>query len=243
MNIAILPRWRRGTLEKIWAGHSFSVANDFVSIANRYGIGLTCILTRFDVEHAAENCDGLIIPGGCSMGDPYEGGEEFDPPDLFALDDKVIDAFVRQGKPIFGICRGNQTINRFFGGTIYEFPNKPEHYFYNDPTPFDRYGNQIKHRIHHVNVEEGSFVHDAYGETRIITNSYHSFAVDQLAPCLTVVARTDDGVVEAIENKEMHIYGTQWHPELGYRMNEPLDMKLFENFFETCRKVAQEREG
>ena len=243
MNIAILPRWRRGTLEKIWEGHSFSVANDFVSIANRYGIGLTCILTRFDVEHAATHCDGLIIPGGCSMGDPYEGGEEFDPPDLFALDDKVIDAFVRQGKPIFGICRGNQTINRFFGGTIYEFPNKPEHYFYNDPTPFDRYGNQIKHRIHHVNVEEGSFVHDAYGDTRIITNSYHSFAVDQLAPCLTVVARTDDGVVEAIENKRLHIYGTQWHPELGYRMNEPLDMKLFENFFETCRKVAQEREG
>ena len=94
-----------------------------------------------------------------------------------------------------------------------------------------------------VNVEEGSFVHDAYGDTRIITNSYHSFAVDQLAPCLTVVARTDDGVVEAIENKRLHIYGTQWHPELGYRMNDPLDMKLFENFFETCRKVAQEREG
>lgn len=240
MNIAILPRWRRGTLEKIWAGHSFTIPNDFVSIAAHYGVGLTAILTMYDVDHAAENCDGLIIPGGCSMGDPYEGGEEFDPPDLHALDAKVMDAFVRQGKPMFGICRGNQSINRFFGGTIYEFPDKPHHYMYQDPLPFDRYGNQIKHRQHMVNVEEDSFVYAAYGERRIMTNSYHSYAIDELAPGFRVVARSDDGVVEAIEYKEKHIYGTQWHPELGYRMNDPMDMKLFENFFETCRKVAEQ---
>lgn len=240
MNIAILPRWRRGTLEKIWAGHSFTIPNDFVSIAAHYGVGLTAILTMYDVDHAAQYCDGLIIPGGCSMGDPYEGGEEFDPPDLHALDAKVMDAFVRQGKPMFGICRGNQSINRFFGGTIYEFPDKPHHYMYQDPLPFDRYGNQIKHRQHMVNVEEDSFVHAAYGERRIMTNSYHSYAIDELAPGFRVVARSDDGVVEAIEYKEKHIYGTQWHPELGYRMNDPMDMKLFENFFETCRKVAEQ---
>lgn len=240
MNIAILPRWRRGTLEKIWAGHSFTIPNDFVSIAAHYGVGLTAILTMYDVDHAAQYCDGLIIPGGCSMGDPYEGGEEFDPPDLHALDAKVMDAFVRQGKPMFGICRGNQSINRFFGGTIYEFPDKPHHYMYQDPLPLDRYGNQIKHRQHMVNVEEDSFVYAAYGERRIMTNSYHSYAIDELAPGFRVVARSDDGVVEAIEYKEKHIYGTQWHPELGYRMNDPMDMKLFENFFETCRKVAEQ---
>ena len=239
MNIAILPRWRRGTLEKIWAGHGFTIPADFVSLAAHYGVGMTAILTMYDVDAAAENCAGLIIPGGCNMGDPYTGGEEFDPPDLFDHDARVMEAFARQGKPMFGICRGNQSINRFFGGTIYEFPNKPEHFRYEDPTPLDRYGNQIKHRVHEVNVEKGSFVYDAYGATRITTNSYHSFAVDQLASCLQVVARTDDGVVEAIENKELHVYGTQWHPELGYRMNDPLDMKLFENFFNTCRSLAE----
>lgn len=243
MNIAILPRWHRGSLQKVWAGHGFTVAGDFVSLAAHYGVGLTAILTMFDVDHAAENCDGLIIPGGCNMGEPYEGGEEFDPPDLFVLDDKVIDAFVRQGKPIFGICRGNQTLNRFFGGTIHEFPGKENHWAYREPTPHDRYGSQIKFRQHVVNVEENSFVYAAYGEKRIVTNSYHSYAIDQLAPGFEVVARSDDGIVEAIENKEKHIYGTQWHPELSYRMNDSVEMKLFENYFETCRKVAQERKG
>lgn len=239
MNIAILPRFRRGELNKIWAGHSFTIPADFVNIAFENGVGLTCILTDYDIENAANNCAGLIIPGGCSMGEPYEGGGQFDPPDLFDHDARVMEAFARQGKPMFGVCRGNQSINRFFGGTIYEFPNKPEHFRYEDPAPLDRYGSQVKYRIHEVNVEKDSFVFEAYGATRITTNSYHSFAVDQLASCLQVVARTDDGVVEAIESKELHVYGTQWHPELGYRMNNPLDMKLFENFFETCRKVAE----
>jgi len=140
---------------------------------------------------------------------------------------------------MFGICRGNQSINRFFGGTIYEFPGKENHWAYREPAPIDRYGSQIKFRQHEISVEKDSFVFDAYGATRIITNSYHSYAVDQLASCLQVVARSDDGVVEAIESKELHVYGTQWHPELGYRMNDPMDMKLFTNFFETCRSLAE----
>ena len=37
-----------------------------------------------------------------------------------AFEWEVLGAAVALGKPVFGICRGNQMINVFFGGTLYQ---------------------------------------------------------------------------------------------------------------------------
>jgi gamma-glutamyl-gamma-aminobutyrate hydrolase PuuD len=59
-----------------------------------------------------------------------------------------------------------------------------------------------------------SLLHDIVGEERLFINSFHHQAVKHLAPGLRVVARADDGLVEAIEHPEHPwLLGVQWHPE------------------------------
>ena len=45
--------------------------------------------------------------------------------------------------------------------------------------------------------------------------------------------------MEAVEWKEKKIYATQWHPELAFHMNDPLELKIFENFFRICEENAK----
>ena len=56
-------------------------------------------------------------------------------------------------------------------------------------------------------------------------NSYHGQCVDDVAPGFRVTARTEDGVIEAIEKD--NIVGVQWHPEVAY------EMEFFKQFLKT----------
>ena len=55
-------------------------------------------------------------------------------------------------------------------------------------------------------------------------------------PKIDIVARSLDGVIEAIEKKDHPFFiGVQWHPEtlLSYDI---VSQKLFQSFFETVKK-------
>ena len=59
--------------------------------------------------------DGLLLPGGGDI-DPARYGEEDRGSrqiveDLDQLQLEMIDAFVKEGKPVLGICRGLQIVN------------------------------------------------------------------------------------------------------------------------------------
>lgn len=244
MMLATLVRFKKGELNKIWADHGFSVISNIAFLAEQLNVGLIAITSDLELEKIAQMCDGLIMPGNPNNVDPkHFGGEPFDPPDYrdeyALLDSKAIEAFARAGKPIFGICGGMQSINVYFGGTLKLVPDKENHWAYKDPDPIDRYGNQVKYRQHPVTVEADSFVADAHGAGRTMVNTYHSWAVDKVAPGFRAVATSDDGIVEAIECKEKHIFATQWHPELCFRMNDPVETKFFENFVALCRRLAE----
>jgi putative glutamine amidotransferase len=45
-------------------------------------------------------------------------------------------------------------------------------------------------------------------------NSYHHQAVDEPGAGLAIVARAEDGTVEAVEDDQRRILGVQWHPEM-----------------------------
>ena len=57
-------------------------------------------------------------------------------------------------------------------------------------------------------------------------NSFHHQAIKELAKGFKVIARSDDGIIEGIENK--NIVAVQWHPE--YMM----DMQFFKYFIDKC---------
>ena len=78
-----------------------------------------------DVHDYAEWLDGLVLHGGADVW-PGSYGEE--PLQDAWRGDRIRDdyeqalvhAFVKAGKPVFGVCRGLQLINVAFGGTLYQ---------------------------------------------------------------------------------------------------------------------------
>ena len=208
----------------------YHMQHDYRLMADKYGIGLIAIVTAHDAQRIVDACDALIIPGSGNptFGKYYDGEQPTEecPVDEYADDFAVVDLFVKAGKPIFGICAGIQRLNIYFGGS-----QKRVNFNYSHGLP-----KVDEKRMHLINIKKGSFVWDVFGSERAEVNSHHGWGIDRLGEGFEVVATADDGVIEAIENKEKRIYATQWHPEQNFHVGDPIEQKFFENFFELCRK-------
>lgn len=158
--------------------------------------------------------DGLLVPGGVDMAPQFFGEQ---PPKEVTCVDRALDEFElelirnvsRAGKPMLCICRGCQVVNVAFGGTLYQdIPTQC-------PQAHGHYQNTASRSegYHTVTVAPGTVLASAVGEGELLTNSYHHQAVKDVAPGFTVCARTEDGIVEGIENAGGAILGVQWHPE------------------------------
>lgn len=169
--------------------------------------GLPCFGAR------PEECDALLLPGGGDM-EPWRYGQEnvacFDlEPERDAAELALLDLFTGWKKPILGICRGMQTINVFFGGTLVQ--DIPGH-------------SQINgiDRIHAVHAADPcgipDFTRKLYG-SECLVNSAHHQCVDRLGAGLCVSQQVPDGIVEAFYHQSLPVWGIQWHPE---RLMDPL---------------------
>lgn len=95
--------------------------------------------------------------------------------------------------PVFGVCRGLQLINTFFGGTIAEVS-----------------GHVAKSHTVSITTEWQSFF-----AAETIVNSYHNRCVptDLLAADLHPTAFDTAGNIEAFRHLEKPIAAVMWHPE------------------------------
>ncbi|MFI3295396.1 MAG: membrane dipeptidase [Rikenellaceae bacterium] len=159
--------------------------------------------------------DGLLLSGGADIDARYFDQENI--PDLTEISKQrdlyefmLLRVAIDHATPILGICRGCQLLNVALGGSLYQdlpslYPQKPlEHSILtNKDQP-----------THQIQIVEGSLLHQIIGETRIGVNSRHHQAIDRIAPSLKVTARSEDGVVEAIEGyPNKRIIAMQCHPE------------------------------
>ena len=166
-----------------------------------------------------EACTGLLLPGGGDM-EPWRYGQSntasrnLDPArDALELD--LLERFTALHKPVLGICRGMQSINVFFGGTLLQ--DIPGH------TQVDG-----ADRMHPVRSAPGVF--DAES-----VNSAHHQAVDRLGGGLRAEQWAADGVIEAFRHTRLPVWGVQWHPE---RLPGPDGERVFRAFLELCRENA-----
>jgi len=121
------------------------------------------------------------------------------------LELEIIEYAYKNNLPILGICRGMQLMNIYRCGTLH----KDIKAFYTE-TP---HINTLlpKKTIH---ITKDSLLFKILGHERYRVNSLHHQSIDQLGKGLKIVAKEENGVIQAIEEKKHPFYiGLQWHPE------------------------------
>ena len=140
-----------------------------------------------------------------------------------------MDAFVKAGKPVFGICLGLQCINLYFGGTLadgFKFKDGVEHMMC----------------AHNCLAGEDSVVGKIFGSEFMI-NSRHNRKIDTLAPGLKAVAFSPDGVIEEVQHESLPVWAVEWHPErMRGDHREPPEgpdtTPLFQWFCGVCKEMS-----
>ena len=67
---------------------------------------------------------------------------------------------------------------------------------------------------HTITIDKNSVLYKQVGKEKIAVNSFHHQAVKDVAPGFKVTAKSNDGVIEAIESiSNPKVWGVQFHPE------------------------------
>lgn len=107
-----------------------------------------------------------------------------DAPDRDRTDRMLIGTALHKDIPLYGFCRGMQSVLDYFGCSL---ENVAGH-------------TAVRHMTDGI-----------WGKQE--TNSYHNQACRELKSPLQVMARSEDGVIEAAAYPEKRIIVTMWHPE------------------------------
>ena len=159
-----------------------------------------------------DRIDALILSGGGDI-NPLFGGDE-PSPRLRGINQKrdlpelmITRLAYNRQIPILGICRGIQALAVALGGKVAQDISIQANVKHSQDA--DR-----AEQTHSIKIAEDSILYSLYGEEKIYVNSFHHQAVKDTGEKFRVVAKSSDGIVEAMESSEYKsIIGVQWHPE------------------------------
>lgn len=177
--------------------------------------------------------DGLIVGGGDDIGaELYNGTAVPDvriDPERDELERIALEIAIDADIPVFGICRGAQMINVFYGGSLFTDIHAVYQQAPKMRTPLPR---------KRVCIAAESRLRAVMGIDEVDVNSLHHQSVDQLGAGLEVSGRDEHGIVQAIEDPAARFrLGVQWHPEfLIYRTAH---RRLFRAFVDAVRTQSQ----
>ncbi|MCY0860330.1 MAG: GMP synthase subunit A [Sulfolobaceae archaeon] len=116
-------------------------------------------------------------------------------------------------KPTLGICLGFQVLSSSLGGSVIK-SNRPE------------YG------LTRITIDNNDTILNSIPKS---FNAWESHADEVISPPegFEVLAKSVNGVIQAISNEKKGIFGVQFHPEVKHT---EYGMKVFENFVNYCRK-------
>lgn len=146
--------------------------------------------------------DGALLAGGGDI-DPARYGGDAEHESVYDVDHvqdeadlSLAEYCLARGVPILAVCRGLHVVNVLRGGTL--IVDMPVNH---------------RHVVQDIALGEGS---DRLGidDSQVTISCYHHQAVDRLGEGLQVVARAEDGTVEALlVDSPGWAAAVQWHPE------------------------------
>jgi putative glutamine amidotransferase len=192
---------------------------------------------------------GVVFPGSRANVHPSHFGQAVHDESLPLDTDRdsttlpLLRAVIERGIPLLAICRGIQELNVALGGSlhqaVHELPGKRDHREPAGKTITEQYM-----PCHDITLSAGGVMHGLFQQQRIKVNSLHGQGIDRLAQSLTVEARADDGIIEAVSvtGSKGFTLAVQFHPEWDIR-NNPLGQTIFNAFGQACYAYAQQHSG
>lgn len=198
--------------------NSFGVTVPYLNYIERFG-SVRILDYREEVD---ESLDLLILPGGPDINPlNYNAIPERDTGKgcIYReyFDRYILPQYINFKTPIFGICRGLQTLNVFFGGTLTQ-------HMYHETSERNRFD-----RVHNIEFYALVGGKSIYTYFKVGVNSLHHQSIDLLGEGLKAIAMykpkedpklkntLDNQCIEAIVHTKYPIAAVQYHPEeLGY---------------------------
>ena len=176
-------------------------------------------------EFCKRKCDAKVYRSDTPLDELKKIAEQFAPdlllispgpgtPDTAGVSLDAVGYF-KDKLPIFGVCLGHQTIVQHFGGRIGHAP-EPMH---GKPS-----------RINHN--EKGIF---RGVENPLQAGRYHSLMAQTLPDCLEKTGEFE-GIVMAVQHRQLPIFGVQFHPE---SILTPAGGKIIQNILQIAAKRKQ----
>ena len=165
--------------------------------------------TEYDFKKYFEEFEinGIILSGGNDLSSifPDELSKKRD-----AFEKELLSFAIKKDIPVLGICRGMLVIAEYFNG---EFKKVDGHV-------------GINHKI--LISDESKFNHDLkyIGDV----NLYHNYIVEKISGDFVISAKSEGGVIEAIEHKKYKIFGQMWHSERQAPLNAN-ELKVIKKLF------------
>ena len=223
-------------------------AEEYVDALRQAGAEPILVDPSTDPLPSLEGVHGLLVTGGADVDPALYGAPES--PHITHVDrerDELEIALVRNARdaklPTLCICRGLQVANVAFGGTlIADIPAALGDHAANRHEVRGNDGRTERGLIpgHVVRIEAGSMLAQTVRTLEVETGSRHHQAVDRCSDDLRVVARTDDGIIEALEARFDSPFwlAVQWHPESTRALDGGESRRIFLSFVsaaQVCR--------
>lgn len=191
--------------------NSFGATKPYLHFFSKFGIVRLILPQETEI---IEDLDLLVLPGGRDV-DPgrYSNIPGFHTgySDVYLehFDKSVLPKYIDNKTPIFGICRGLQTLNVHFGGSLIQ-------HLSNHP-----YSSSREDLVHIVKKNEENIKSIDYISSLSIvsdsfkTNSLHHQAINRIGKDLLPIlnCKSYGKTIEAIAHKELPIAAVQYHPE------------------------------
>jgi putative glutamine amidotransferase len=206
------------------------IEKDMANYISREGVQpilIPDIVDASERKHFLKEMDAFVFQGGNDIAPETYGDKPINNAqwkgdryrDEFELE--LMDYAIKNNKPIYGICRGAQLLNVYFGGTLYQDIQTQN-------------ASAIKHRdaivydqlTHDADLNSDTFIVELLKTEKIHINSIHHQGVKEMGKDIEALANCyDDGIVEAIHWKgaeDGKVMGVQWHPEFSYNCKTAL---------------------